>query len=97
MREQLSSPHKFMEYLASGKTIIATYTDEYNDTRDLLVMSKSNNEYIDLFKNVIANIHAYNTPYLAQKRKMFASENTYEKQVDKINEKLKATGIPYFF
>lgn len=97
MREQLSSPHKFMEYLASGKTIIATYTDEYNDTRDLLVMSKSNNEYIDLFKNVIANIHAYNTPYLAQKRKMFAAENTYEKQVDKINEKLKATGIPYFF
>ena len=27
-REQFASPHKMMEYLASGKVVVATYTDE---------------------------------------------------------------------
>ena len=39
--EQVSNPHKLMEYLASGRIVVATYTKEYDQHRDLLAMSES--------------------------------------------------------
>lgn len=86
-----ASPHKFMEYFASGRIIVSTYTDEYKDKRDLLVMSNDNDNKgcLVLFKKVIDNIKEYNSAYLMQKRRAFAADNTYEKQLERINEKLK--------
>ena len=37
-REQLARPHKMMEYLASGKVVVATYTDEYKDEKSFVIM-----------------------------------------------------------
>jgi glycosyltransferase involved in cell wall biosynthesis len=84
-KEQLASPHKMMEYLASGKVIVATYTDEYKDKRDLLVMSNTNKEYSKLFGQVVLNLNDYNSLDLQKRRIEFAKNYTYKKQLEKIS------------
>lgn len=87
---QLSNPHKMMEYLSSGKPIVATYTEEYADMDDLIVMRKSNKEWPDLFSNVVQNLSYFKTPELSKQRIDFALENTYEKQIERIERLLEA-------
>jgi hypothetical protein len=79
-----ASPHKFMEYFASGRVIVSTYTDEYKDKRELLAMSDQQEDYLELFKEVVNNIGQYNSRELQQRRKAFAEEHSYAKQVDRI-------------
>ena len=82
--EQLASPHKIMEYLASGKVIVSTYTDEYKDKRDLLEMVDNPNDYINKFIEVVDNLKVYNSKEKMEKRIKFAKEHTYLKQLKKI-------------
>jgi glycosyltransferase involved in cell wall biosynthesis len=89
-----SSPHKFMEYFASGKVIVATYTDEYKDKRELLAMSEKNEEYPALFAHVVANLPQYNNAAQQEARIAFARENSYSRQLDKINALLTAHNLP---
>lgn len=88
-RDQLASPHKFMEYFASGKTIVATYTDEYKDKRHLLEMVDDSAEYVATFERVIGNLKTYNSPSRQAERVEFANQNAYPKQIDKIFSILK--------
>lgn len=88
-KEQLANPHKIMEYLASGKTIVATYTDEYKDKRYLLEMVNNSNEYIQKFEQVVNNLDFYNSNEKQQARIKFAKNNSYEKQLEKIFNYLK--------
>lgn len=83
-KEQLASPHKIMEYLASGKVSIATYTDEYKDKSCLLEMSKDNCEYVDLFSKVVKNLAYYNSPTKRNIRVKFAADHSYFRQLDRI-------------
>lgn len=83
-RLQLSNPHKMMEYLSSGKPVVATYTEEYADMKDMVIMSKSNGEWPTLFTKVVKNLSFYRTPQLSAKRIAFAMDNTYEKQIERI-------------
>ena len=41
-----------------------------------------------LFDEVVQNIDAYNTPELKAKRILFAQDNLYSKQVQRIGERL---------
>lgn len=52
-----AAPHKMMEYLASGKTIIATYTEEFDDEKwkPQLRMSGKNEEFPDLIYELTHN------------------------------------------
>ncbi|MFT6827472.1 MAG: hypothetical protein ACJAZV_000756, partial [Roseivirga sp.] len=50
-----ASPHKMPEYLASGKTIIATFTEEFERVSPNLMMSKKNTDYPSLFLGVKKN------------------------------------------
>lgn len=79
-----ASPHKFMEYLASGKVVVATYTDEYKDKRHLLQMVDSNADYLDAFARVIDRLDEYNSPARQAERKAFAEEHSYERQLDRV-------------
>jgi len=79
-----ASPHKFMEYLASGKTIVATYTDEYKDKRNLLEMVDDNLDYLAAFSRVVGNLDEYNSSGRQAARKAFAEAHTYRKQLDRI-------------
>ena len=83
-KEQLASPHKMMEYLASGKTIVSTYTDEYKDKRHLLEMVDDSNNYMQKFTDVVKNLDFYNSKDRQKERISFAEEHSYEKQLEKI-------------
>ena len=83
--DQLSNPHKMMEYLASGKIIIATWTEEYRAHNErLLLMSKTTDEFCANFEKVLYNLEYWNSENLARDRKSYALENTYQKQVERI-------------
>ena len=87
--EQLASPHKVMEYLASSQVTVATYTDEYKDKRHLLEMVDDSEEYLKKFEEVVENLDVYNSSKKQQERVAFAKNNSYEKQFEKINRYLK--------
>lgn len=84
--EQVSNPHKMMDYIGSGKVIVATYTSEYKDFDPLIVMSNSNSGWIHRFSEVVARLDFYNSEQLQSRRKEFARTNSYESQIHKIEE-----------
>lgn len=88
-----ASPHKLMEYLASGKMIVATYTDEYKDKRDLLAMAEPDGEYLELLRDVIGNLGGCNALENAEKRKRFALEHSYPRQLGRIEQVLHSHGF----
>ena len=83
-KEQLASPHKMMEYLASGKVTVSTYTDEYKDKRHLLEMVDNIKEYEATFEKVVENLDFYNSNEKQEERIKFAKNNSYEKQFERI-------------
>lgn len=52
-----AAPHKMLEYLASGKTIVATYTEEFDDEKwkPQLRMCRRNEELSKLFNELPSN------------------------------------------
>lgn len=82
---QASNAHKLMEYLSTGKTVIATYVSNY-DGSGLLEMSDKNEEekLIGIFDEVISNLEKYNSESMQKERIEFALNNTYAKQIDRI-------------
>jgi hypothetical protein len=84
--KESASPHKVMEYICSGKVIVATYTDEYKYYPGLLEMTEKNSELPDLVGKVIRELDFYNSPKKLQQRRNFADDNAYAKQLDRIEE-----------
>ncbi len=83
-----SNAHKLIEYLATGKVIVANLFSTYKDFDELIVMPKEDNDLKlpALFKEVINNLDYYNSPELQKKRIEFALNNTYEKQIERIEK-----------
>jgi glycosyltransferase involved in cell wall biosynthesis len=80
--------HKIMEYLSTGKVIIANNVTTYKNQPQLLQICQSrdtNNELPVLFSGIISKLKEYNSPENQQARISFASENTYPKQIDRIS------------
>lgn len=75
--------HKIVEYLSTGKVIISTPVLFYQNT-GLLLMSNTEADYNKLFSEVISNLPFYNSIELMRKRKAFAKDNTYQKQILRI-------------
>lgn len=86
-KQQLANPHKMMEYLAFGKPIVATYTEEFAEL-EFISMSKRSGDWVDMFRNVIQNLEKHTSKELVAKRKKFATNNTYEKQLNRIEKML---------
>lgn len=82
-----ANPHKLMEYLGSGKPIVATFTAEYNDL-GLINMSNANKDWPLLFDEVVHNLDKENIENV-NARIRFAAQNTYQMQVDRIEEKIR--------
>lgn len=89
--EQLSNAHKMMEYLRSGKMIVATRTMEYEAlaAEELILMSKKNQDYPKIFQSAIKDIKKWNSKERMDARKAYAEENTYDKQIERIEQYLK--------
>ena len=92
-KEQLSNPHKIMEYLGSGKIIISTYTDELKYHTDMVEMSNINSDYVNLFKQVINNLEFYNSSENQNKRITYAQKHLYQRQLEKIFHFIKCLTI----
>lgn len=90
--EQLANPHKIIEYLASGKCVLATRTLEYEKYPELLEMAFSHKDFLFRFEDIVSNIGFYNNSMKCQQRKDFALDNTYALQVDRIKLVLGALG-----
>lgn len=89
-----ASPHKVMEYLASGKVIVATYTHQYRHQRHLLAMTDLGGNYLSLLREVRADLSIWNSPENQQVRRAFAEEHTYERQLDRIETNIISQGLP---
>jgi hypothetical protein len=83
-KKQLANSHKILEYLASEKVTVATYTDEYKDKRELLEMVDNSESFIDKFNEVVNHLSHYNSQEKQKMRSTFAKEHSYEKQLEKI-------------
>lgn len=88
--EQLANPHKMMEYLGSGKMIVATHTAEFRLLHDneLLLMSNRNAEFPDRLRQALADLGRWNGSERANLRRQWADENSYDKQLMRIEELL---------
>ena len=85
-----SNNHKLMEYLSSGKIVVSHFVETYADKRDLLMMSESyrNESLPSIFKNIISELDFWNSKMKMQDRIAFANENTYAKQIERIEKLL---------
>jgi hypothetical protein len=79
--------HKIMEYLSTGKVIISNNVTTYRDQPELMQMVKerdNNKKLPELFGKVIGDLAHYNAPSLQQQRIDFSRNNSYLKQVQRI-------------
>jgi len=82
-----SNSHKLLEYLSTGKPVISTYVSNYAGTSLLeMVDPKDEDRLPELFGEVTRNLAAYNAPERQLQRIRFALDNTYRKQVVRIQE-----------
>ncbi len=87
-KKQLENSHKILEYLASGKVIVASWTEEYKEKRELLEMVKEKNSFSSIFQHVINNIQHYNASEKQLIRAQYANRNTYKLKLEEITELL---------
>lgn len=80
--EQMSNPHKVMEYLASGKAILSTPISTYQSMG--LIYSVSAKDMNIELRKIAENLHFYNSEIEMSKRIRFAARNSYERQVNKV-------------
>ncbi len=83
--------HKVIEFLSTGRVVISNNISYYDTKPDLLEMSKSsidNTELPIVFNRVIKDISSYNTTSKCEFRRNFALDNSYEKQLTKIEKSI---------
>ena len=81
--------HKVLEMLSSGKVIISNNISTYEGKDNLIEMvteKQSNIRLPELFQKVINNLIKYNSYELQKERIKFAHDNTYKKQIERIEE-----------
>ncbi|MDN5205662.1 glycosyltransferase [Fulvivirgaceae bacterium BMA10] len=86
---QLENSHKLMEYMATGKVTVATYTDEYKDKGGLLEMVEDKKNFSKAFHHVVNNLQHYNSIEKQDQRINFAKYNSYSRQLDRIENLIK--------
>ncbi|MEO8763499.1 MAG: hypothetical protein ABI416_04390 [Ginsengibacter sp.] len=79
--------HKVIEFISTGKVTISNNITTYKDEPELIQMitERENNRSLPaLFKKVTADLSFYNSVSLQEKRIAFAGDNTYNKQIGRI-------------
>jgi hypothetical protein len=64
---------------------LANRTQQY-DGLDLLEMVDSHDEYLHKLGEIASNPELFNSPELQAKRRIYADDHTYEKQIQKIEK-----------
>lgn len=81
--QQTANSHKVMEYLASGKPVFCTPMSEWNNS-DLLTNYSSAEE----LKMLIQNLELYNNPDHVGRRRDYALDHSYVRQIERIEKLL---------
>lgn len=87
-----SNSHKILEYLSSGRVVVSSHIQAYENTQDLLVMSESDTD-ADLprrFSETLSRLTELNRVQLQLARIAFALDNTYDRQIERIFQLLDA-------
>lgn len=81
-----SNSHKLLEYLSTGRPVVAHYVSSYKDAPVLDMLRVTDNAgYLSLFNEVINSIKRNDDAGDGMKRRIsFALSNTYEKQIRRI-------------
>jgi len=82
-RFELSNSHKILEYLSTGRVIVSSYIDQYNDKTELVEMVNSNADLPGKFQHVISNLNKYNSTQLRTRRRDYSFQNSYSKNLQK--------------
>jgi hypothetical protein len=82
-----SNSHKLLEYLSTGNAVVSTFVSNYQGT-DLLTMCEKDKEdsLPDIFDSVIDKLPVYNAIEKQKQRMTFALDNTYVRQVERIQQ-----------
>jgi len=81
--------HKVMEFISTGKVTVSNNITTYGNQPNLvqMVSERTHNKLLpELFKQVTDNLDIYNSRPLQEQRQNFAKDNTYSKQVERIEE-----------
>jgi hypothetical protein len=79
--------HKMIEYLSVGKAIVSTHITLYKDSELINMTGADENLNLPkLFNETIANLEHLNCEELMKRRILFALDNTYQKQIERIEE-----------
>lgn len=81
-----ASPHKFMEYLLSGKVIVTSYTAEYTNKAEMVEMAEPDQHLNEIFAHVAEDLQRYNSAEKQALRRRFAQDHTYDRQLTRIDE-----------
>jgi hypothetical protein len=82
-----SNAHKLLEYISTGKVVISTYVSTYAGT-DLLHMSEPAEEQAlpAIFDRAIRDLPVHNSAEQHIRRIRFALDNTYARQIDRVQQ-----------
>lgn len=82
--------HKILEYLSTGRVVVASHTSDYAGRPDLIEMlpTADNTQMLQLFESTIRDIATLNSDDKQRNRRAYAVDNSYAKQIDRIAKSL---------
>jgi len=82
---QVSNSHKILEYLINGNVVVSSYISTYGNSK-LLEMVVRNSDLPKKLSEVCKKLDYHNSPITRKERVNFAIENTYIKQIERIEK-----------
>ena len=76
--------HKIIEYLSTGKVIVSSYISLYENTQLFEMDAPGNAGFLNIFNQVVNDLSTYNQLDKMQMRRTFAMDNSYVKQLERI-------------
>ncbi len=89
-----ANPHKVLEYLSTGNLIVGTWTLEYAERQDLLLMPEDHRDYPAKFHEAVERFTELNTHEQRAARIAFAEQRTVPRLLDRIEGMLRTEPRP---
>jgi glycosyltransferase involved in cell wall biosynthesis len=88
-----SNSHKILEYLSTGKAVVASRFSAYDDHPDILTMPEDDDDrrVPELLRETLDNLGECNAPERCEQRRRFALAHTYARHLERIEALLDRT------
>lgn len=93
-----ANSHKLLEYLATGRVIVASQVSDFADLPDLLQTPRTDTDeaYLDELRETVRNLGVLNAAPRRVQRIQYALANTYEQHLQAIGRQIGIELIPPF-